>query len=463
MPEIDPPCPETEGAVAGTLARVGCGLLGLVALAAMVRAVWMGVTQSHDLEIVLTSARAWRLGLDPYDPQVFREVWQQTPGHHDRAWLGDETHALYPPSTYVLLAPLTLVPLGAAKLVWALVNVAAWVLMMVGLKALGGASAGGARGVQKAMPFWLVPAAVLLLYPVQTHFRFGQTALVAVALVLWALGAWERATPCPVRSGLRRAAPALAAGVALALKPQLALPLLGFAVLRRRGVGVLMSGAVAAGFLAVGAAWTAGHGHRVWAGLTHNVSRLAASGFLRADGAGELRHQLINLHVALHAFTDNPAWVRGGVLITVAALSYAVAWRVGWRRQRVDVLAAVAAIGVLSLMVTYHRGYDAVVLAPAVAWVIRQVWAAPGPAGVPRWSVVGVGLGLLAFLSPGGSWMVTLANRGWVPGPVEAWAGWHYVIVPHQAWALWWMAVVLTWVVVRGAGDVESENLDAGG
>ncbi len=425
--------------------------LAAIAAAALVRAVWMGLTQAYDFEIVYTSARAWRLGVDAYDPYVFRVVWETVPGAGPRDFRPDEATSLYPAATYVLLSPITWLPLPIAKAVWVLLNVAA----------LGAGVVATTRWMQRTSAtavkrtVFCVAVAVMLLWAMQTHFRFGQTAIVSVGLTLAALALWED-VPSPKR--WRWWLAAVAAGCAVALKPQLAVPLLGYGVLRRWWAGVSVAIAFAGLLMVVGVGWMAGHGHDAMAGLMRNVSRVAEAGFLSPMRDSAFRYQLVNFHLPLHGLTDNAALVAWLVRATVGALALVVAACVWFRPRTTDALAALSAIAALSLMLTYHRGYDAVVLLPAVAWCVRA-WL-PDSA-TPRRDAWITLLLLLPMATPGGTLMHIAEQRGAVSAALSSTWMWNAVAVPYQAWTVAALAVWFTWQTWATASGSTRRTSDA--
>ncbi|MEM1444522.1 MAG: glycosyltransferase family 87 protein [Planctomycetota bacterium] len=429
-------------------------VLGLVAGLALLRAVWLGLTAGYDLEIVLTSARAWWQGLDVYEPETFRAVWDEMSGERTRTFEEGEASSLYPPSTYVLFAPLSAVGLPMARMIWTGLNVAALVL----------ASGALAKWVAIATPSrgWVTLAwiflATMLLYAVQTHFRFGQTAIVSVALMLWALATFDtgRTYDRPMSRG-RWVLAVLAAGTAVAIKPQLALPLLGYAVLRGWWAATVGSVGVALAWLALGWGWMAWHGQSVFPGLPRNVQRIGDTGISSAKLDSVYRHQLINTHVLVHALIEDArvvAWVVR-CLVGVVALSVAAAvWKHG---RQTDALAALSAIAALSLMVTYHRGYDAVVLMPAVAWCVRELVTARR-SGMPRPAVWVTVVLLLPLATPGGTLMTTVADKHWLPDVLRNTWAWNALLVPFQAWSISGLSLWFAWLTWRGPSDSASED-----
>ncbi|MEM1099065.1 MAG: glycosyltransferase family 87 protein [Planctomycetota bacterium] len=426
-----------------------CGVSGL----ALLRAVLLGLTAGYDLEIVLTSARAWWQGLDVYEPETFRAVWDEISGERTRTFEEGEASSLYPPSTYVLFAPLSTVGLPIARMIWAGLNVAALVLASCALAKLVD-SEKSSRGVGRIA---LIFVATMMLYAVQTHFRFGQTAIVSVALMLWALATFETGrTEDPPMSRGRWVLSMLAAGTAVAIKPQLALPLLGYAVLRGWWGVAVGSVGVASAWLALGWGWMGWNGQSVFPGLPRNVQRIGDAGISSAKLDSVYRYQLINTHVLVHVLIEDArvvAWVVRGLVGSLALWVAAAVWKHG---RQTDALAALSAIAALSLMVTYHRGYDAVVLMPAVAWCVREL-ATARRSGLPRRAVWVTVVLLLPLATPGGTLMVTVADRQWLPDALTNTWAWNAVLVPFQSWSVLGLSLWFAWLTWRWPVDSASE------
>ena len=98
-----------------------------------VRAAW----NSGDFRAVYVASRAWARGLDCYDPAALSSIWNSAGvGVGPAPQL--ELHALYPPTTYVLLSPISQLTWTSAKFIWAVINLLALVLLWFCLARIGG-------------------------------------------------------------------------------------------------------------------------------------------------------------------------------------------------------------------------------------------------------------------------------------------------------------------------------------
>jgi hypothetical protein len=163
------------------------------------------------------------------------------------------------------------------------------------------------------------------------------------------------------------------------------------------------------------------------------------------------RFSLINLAYPLRSFLAEQ-------LASIATLAFAfgaallLAWSSPARPLRDDLL-ALAVVAVLALLVTYHRYYDAAILALPVAWGFSVQ-------GTARWRAGAVVLVLCAlFVVPilGG----LLQVRGSLPSWVADSTAWNTFILPHHAWALVGMVVVMLWSVIKERSTVVAQPEDA--
>ena len=258
----------------------------------------------------------------------------------------------------------------------------------------------------------LLLAAWLSAGPVATTLEFGQLGLVVLALVLFAVG--------KPGAGIGSRPPAWAAGAALALagcvKPQLAgVFALGFVALGRwrelgwmLGVGLAVAAVAVLRLEAAGGDWLDG--------LLGNLRRFAGTGFADPSPANRVAWQMVNLE---------PLWRRffaGGAGVGVAAVLIAgvagVAWRACRRRSDADAgfaLWVMSVAAVVTLLIAYHRAYDAVLLAVPAVWA---VWAAAGAARAPAHRpAAGPARGRVLLAAAAGAAQPPRVPRG--PAPLE--------------------------------------------
>ncbi|MEM9881545.1 MAG: glycosyltransferase family 87 protein [Planctomycetota bacterium] len=413
---------------AGRLA--GAGLL----LAAGVL-LWRGPlsvpAEPYDFTQVYVATRAWLAGGDVYDLATRRAVWREAPGTTGSRRDAEALTALYPPGLYPLLGPAAALPFPWAVRAWTAVGGLSVVALVVAGWRLAGVRPASIRGLALA-------AALCLLAPIQTNFRLGQLGLPATALVM--LGLWAG------WSGRRWAVSGLVLGLAVGLKPQLSLPFVLYVLLRGgwREAGVAV--AVAAGLTGLGAArlWLAGVD---WpTGLAAELAAFTDGGHGDPMPANPHRWQMIDLAPLTHLAIEHrgvAAAVVWGLVAGLAAAAWLAVPRRGDRPTELTVLGLVAA---LSLLVVYHRFYDAVLLALPVCallcgWRRRHRIVA----------ILAVGLLLPFAVNLPAAVRVFGGRVGWVSGLVESPFG-RWVALPVYTWCLLGLALLAVGVLSRRRG-----------
>ena len=394
------------------------------------RGAWRGVTGGVDFTIRYHGAREWLAGRDPYE---FPDVTE---------------FALRPTSLVVDFPPtlLTLVPLAPlswpdARLLFALVNVAAVIFIAVGVARLAGWPLLAARTL-------MVMALVIALSATITTIAMGQTGLLATAAIIAAM--------LLERSGHKTASGAVF-GIAAVVKIQLGLPFLAYLLWRRRWSPILASVAVVAGFTAIAVArmelaevpWT-----ETW---LSNISYQTRPGGIQDPGPlnVENRLALVNLQYPLSALISNPTVVQVSTLIAVGVAALTFVWLRRGRDARPDLL-AMAVVAVLSLLVAYHRYYDAVLLAVPMAWACSALSGS-------NWRLGAVVLALCAtFLVPLQSLLRPsyLGASDIVPAWLAGSAFWNAVVLAPYSWTLVLMVGLLLMAAARerSSGEVAAES-----
>lgn len=426
-------------------AWVRAGLIALFLAGAAVLA-WRGPMRaqriSSDLVIIYSSARAWLAGENPYDDTAAAIEWlngggppEANPGSLGSAVL------LYPPTTFPLLGPIAMMGWEGAAAAWAAVSTVLYAAAVLSVAAVAGLRWGSTG-------WWGFLAGAAWLAPAATNLALGQLAIAAVGLV--AIGrAQAESRDGGARPG--RWAEGMAgffAGIAAALKPQVA----GLFVVYDGGRGRWVR--VAGAALAVALAAAAGIGRLErsniawWASWTRNLEAFTTTSNGDPTRINPLAFQIISLHYPLHAFTDDRVlvkWIVYGIVGALCAAYFVIDLKRGRRRgEGRGELLSLSMVAVVSLMVVYHRFYDAVLLLWPLALAVRGI--AERRLAAASWVLLGL---MAAFLAPGAAVLGVLGLEGKIPAAIERNLLWQAVVLPHEAWALLGMAVVLVWMRTR--------------
>ena len=402
----------------------------LVALALAIayfaaRGVLRGWLDSGDLSVGYSGGSAWLAGSDPYAVSILQERLAAAGGGERLVNQLEHLRNVYAPTTLPLFAPLAVLPWEGALLVWLLIDVGATVFIAVGLARLLGWRL-------RATATIAFTAALLALAPVHSTIASGQTGLAATAALVGALLAQ--------RSGRAVWTAALYA-LAVALKLQIGLPFLAYLAWRRwrtaAAATAILLGATLVSVARMGLAdvsWLP-----TWMA---NLTFLSGPGGINDPGPlNEDRYSLVNLQYPLHALTSG-GWADVVTYLGVGLAAGLVIWLNRGREPRLDLL-ALSTVAVLALLVTYHRYYDAVLLAFPIAWAISSL-------RTRLWPQAAVVLVLSSdFLLPAQTALHDLEVRGLVPGWLVANPVWEVVLIAQHAWALVLMAVVLLWAARR--------------
>jgi hypothetical protein len=402
-----------------------------------------------DWRLVYAASRAWLVGELPYDAASVRSAFDAAAGDSRQDAMNTRTSEVlvYPPPALAALSPLAALPWRIAAPLWTVLSIA----MYAGAIALLAAIA-GLRG-----PWRLLFAGLaLLLCPMHTLLWQGQTAapvLLFVALSAWLIHVTQPPAPRLGRSSHAATTHIIAGvllGIASVLKPQLGFVFLVYHAGRFRWTVTV------AGGLTIAALTTLAIARMGLAGVAWlNPYRANLAAFTATSDASPLsinpiRYHLLNLHYPLHTILGDAAPVGMLVLAIVAAASL-VYLRLDWHRDA-DLgerhvlgheLLSLSMAAAVTLVVAYHRIYDAVLLLIPLAMLLSPTWRAM------QWRTTTVLLWIiiLSFLGPWPVIMTRLAERGNVPPALSASWLWNSVIVPGHAWALTVLMIVL--VVIR--------------
>jgi len=412
-------------------------VIAIAASTLLARDAWRAASigGSGDLTTVFAASRAWLRGQDPYDQQQLLRDWDAAGGGTKVAPDPDRRPSVYPPSTFVVMAPVAALTWTQARVLWAVLGVALVIVIVLALPALACVQWSDPRAVALA-------AGVIVLGPFRNGLRGGQLAVAVCALVVCSALAWQRRFD-------RTAGVVLA--LACALKPPLAVPFVLAHALRRRWRLVTTAAGLAAAIMLVGIIRLQAAGVPWLPELRRNLLAAAAPGAVNdASGWNPDRFQLINLHVLLHTMIDGRDAVSllVFVLTALAAIAFARSvWRSGGGDDHGRDLAEVAFVASWTLLPFYHRWYDAGLLVFVLAWSVTALRTRHAPHA--RAAIVLV----MTFAISPALWLTRALPHAASP-PHRYSSGIEQLVLPVQVWALVLLCVVLLHVLFRyGAGE----------
>lgn len=372
--------------------RIWLVLLVLAAIYFAVRGPWRALFDSGDFLTLISAARCWLHGMNPYAPTDLLAA-----GHAAGAPVSEEQFRIVPsvylPMAYPVLAPFALLPWPVAKI--------AWLCCLLALTL----AAGRLVVRMTKAPAAAIWAALLAFAPLQTGISKGQPSVAVCALIVFSL-AFEN----PYAAGAML-------GVALCLKPQLAL---GFLLLAG-GVRQWSKALAALGTAAVLGIIGMVHLHRMAVQTLHaNLAAVSApAGLNSGSPANPFRFQLITIDTLIPgALHSTP------VILVVSLLIAAISGFAALRSRGARL--AIAVVAGATILLGYHRFYDAQVLwlgIPAIPLLAR------------RWSLALLAL-YSVFLIPGQTLLARWMHQAGELGPMTLALMYHEVLACIAIWLI---------------------------
>lgn len=382
---------------------------------------------ADDFRVIYVSARAWLYGVNPYEAPRLDEVWSIAGGPAaERPSVRGSRDLLYPPPTFVLVAPVAAFDWREAREIWALVNFAAMGVAIVATVFL--------LGLRWRHPStWIFAGVAIAFAPCLTGVKMGQTAMLLTALI--ASGHALRVRGHPWLGGVML-------GLAAVLKPQIGLVFVAYEVFRWRWRSAGPALVVAAVVACVGIVRLEAAGVPWVGSLGDNVSAFTTG---RGDGnplpENPRRYQMIDLRPIMHNLTPNRTLALLGTIGFVGVIGLVAL--APWLRRQEDEreLIAISLGCALSLLIVYHRFYDASVLLLPLGWAVWALCTSEGARfGWTRWAVLA---GILPFFVPGSAALFRMTERGSIPAWATSLPGWDTFVMHHQTWAIVWLCGAL--------------------
>jgi hypothetical protein len=378
----------------------------------IIRGPLRAIDNSYDYTGPYTSAKAWINGQNPYDVSANLKAIQQ-----DDPSVNTITRTAYPPSAFPVISPFTFFDWNTSKLIWMTVSLS---LIFISIKLLmdySNLSINDTNGL-------LFLLLTIGYAPLHTGVSLGQPAVPAIALAIISL--------CIMNSGYRYLIPVLL-GISIALKPQIGLPFLVFIFIKRQWITAFLTIAVFGSLFFVGSYQL----DRVvddWFGEWVHVINTMKGRDIGIDSSD--RYGRLQLHVLLYTFINDTKTVSimTFLILTVPGL----VWlhyvnknhsSTEWKQPDNINLIAITPLVIISLLVVYHRPYDAILLYIPIAWVLSQLKRHDGY----YWILI---ISFCIFLVPGATILSVINEKGYIPEVLNTSFLWHFIIMPHPTWIL---------------------------
>jgi hypothetical protein len=323
----------------------------------------------NDFAAPYTSARLWLQNKNPYDPALFWQEWHRAGAPPGPVYANpSSTHAIYPPPSLIVLAPLAVLPWHAAWSVLQLLSVTAYLVSLLLLARL---LPGTWR--QPAKPVFLLIG--LLFAPAQSALHVSNVSCLSASLLFFTVYLCLNPSPDGQVTGKMSLQTIGIAGLvvlSLCLKPTLAPMILLYLLVRRLWISLALTiglGSLSAGIfllLKPAPAWLPS--------LRANIDFLFTSGVASLGVQNLTRSDRLDLQLPAFLLTHNAIAASGIALVTTLALT--ALW---WSKARHlsptldDQLLSLSTLLLLGLLPFYQRFYSATLLLLPILWALRNL------------------------------------------------------------------------------------------
>jgi hypothetical protein len=406
-------------------------LLAFIIVAAgefVVRGPYRELRQSNDLAAPYIGAMAWREGSNPYNADNLNRLWQVAQGTKESRPVRNTLY--YPPSTFILLSPLSLLSWPVARVVMTLINVVLVLGMIASLIRTWGLEVTNWRT-------GLFVGLSLGLAPIHTGMGVGNLIVPAAACVAFAV--WSSVHRRDIVAGIFL-------GVATALKPQIGgLAVIAYVVQRRWWIAI--TAALVTGLLLGTAIVQMQINHVPWLHdwLANNAALVNAGDAAASHDVtvNSSRHQLLNLQWVFNTFIQQTWLVNLIVVLAVGILAASyVALHRGWKPGINDVL-SLGTLIVIGLLPLYHRSYDAMLLVIPLSWAVASL---EGSQRLIAWLLI---LLMVPFLVPGPVMLQQLIAKGRLPASLNDEFWWSAIVLAHEVWTVVLMSLLLVYALAK--------------
>jgi hypothetical protein len=381
----------------------------------------------NDLSDPFVGAWLWRHGSNPYDAALATETGELLTGSQT------PLVPIYPPTTFLLVAPLTFLPWGWANVAVALMGILGVCLTAFCVTRI------GHFGIQDETA-WFTAAFVFAFAPFHTSLHVANIAAISTALYLFAI----YLATCD-----RELEAGFALAVATCLKPHLGIWIFVYYAVRMRwrlffagALSVALVGVISLAKIGVPAGvlladYTANLGHWFGPGGENDFSL-----------ANPLRYQLASSQLVLQPWVGtSSANVCAFCLVAVAVGLWIYAVH---RNSRCPEALALSSLLTLSFLAVYHRVYDTSILTLSLAWILSD--ADKRLKLVKRLALVLLTLLLLPIQS------AVQRSQLYLPFQATHSWWWNLAVAPSISWVLLAFSAVLLYAVPASGRTASSAS-----
>lgn len=388
-------------------------------------------TGKNDFTDPYVGAYLWRQGSNPYDTADATAAGKLLTGSQLRVV------PIYPPTTYLLVSPLTFLP-------WSWANLILATLETLGVCIVAWCVVGLSRRTLRDDAAWIIAALVLAFASFHTSVHVGNLSVVSTALCLVAVYMATKDSDLPA---------GILLGIAACLKPHLGIWLFGFYAFRRKW-RLLAAGCITGGILLVASMVRVGL--RPTPLLANYFANLrywfGPGGENDFSLANPLRFELANFQLVL-----DPLLGRSGA--TAGALCFGAIGLCVWiyailRNPRYSPALALTTLIALSFLPVYHRVYDTGILTLLLAWIFesndRSDDRSNDRSDHRQQTLKRIALALFLILLLPSQSLAVRAKSYLSPQAIHSW-WWNSMIAPYTAWTLLALSAVLLYALVQTA------------
>lgn len=313
--------------------------------------------ESYDFSTVYAAARCWMHGENPYNPEALKKELHEAGATPRLEYQQDLNPSVYLVTAMPLVAAVAWVRWPAANIMWCLLSLGVFAASLIVILR---------HAKLSKTSKWIFGSIALAFSPTYVGLLRGNPSVLSISLVTLAL--------CVSIDRRTRIAGALL-GLALCLKPQVAIGAICVLALLRYWSTLFLAGAIFSTTAAIGVlgASSFGNNWEWWRSEQQNVAAAyGPSGDTNPLSVSAF--QFLNAQPIFAYAIRNPLWSELAVWIFAAILTAFYLWF----RERAGVLSPwrdIAFSCVLTIMVIYHRYYDGQLLLLFIPLLV-ELWTA---------------------------------------------------------------------------------------